>query len=79
MQYILMICLLEPHLNHDTFDNDNLRIPGYELIRIDHLLNQKRGGIYLYISQRFSPSKSKQYQLFEGIFKFQSECIWETV
>ena len=34
---------------------------------------------YLYISQRFSPNKSKQYKLFEGMFKFQSACIWETV
>ena len=32
--------------------------------------NQKQ---YFYISKRFSP-KSKQCYLFEGIFKFQSEC-----
>ena len=37
------------HLNHDTLsDNDNLRIPGYELIRVDHPSNQKRGGICIY-------------------------------
>ena len=30
----------------------------------------------MYISQRFSTNKSKQYKLFEGMFKFQSECIW---
>ena len=55
-------------------------IPRYELIRVDHRSNQKRGGIYcLYLSQRFSPNKSKQYKLFEGMPKFQSEHIWETV
>ena len=34
---------------------------------------------YLYISQRCSPYKNKQYKLFEGMFKFQPECLWETV
>ena len=32
----------------------------------------------MYISQRFSSSKSKQYKLLEGMFKFQPECIWKT-
>ena len=37
------------YLNHDAFFNDeNLRIPGYRLIRIDHPSNQKRGGICIY-------------------------------
>ena len=43
------ICLWETYLNHDTLsDNDNLKIPGYELIRVDHPSNQKRGGICIY-------------------------------
>ena len=33
----------------------------------------------LYISQKFSPGKSKQCQLFEKMFKFQSMCILETM
>ena len=66
-----MICLSETYHNHDTLsDNDNLKTPGYKLIRVDHPSNQKRGGIC--ISQRFSPNKSKQCKLFEGMFKFQS-------
>ena len=37
------------YLNHDIlFDDDNLRIPGYKLIRVDHPLDQKRGGICIY-------------------------------
>ena len=44
-----LICLSETYLNHDTLsDNDNLKIPGYELIRVDHPSNQKRGGICIY-------------------------------
>ena len=31
------------------------------------------------MSRRFSPNKSKQCKLFEGMFKFQSECKWETM
>ena len=43
------ICLSETYLNQDTlFDDDNLRIPGYELISVDHPSNQKRGGICIY-------------------------------
>ena len=44
-----IICLSETYLNHDTLsDNDNLKIPGYELIRVDHPSNQKQGGICIY-------------------------------
>ena len=65
------ICLSETYLNRETlFGNDNLRIAGYELIRVDHPSNQKQG---------FSPNKSKQSKLIEGKFKFQCECRWERV
>ena len=41
-----IICLSETDLNQDTLsENENLKIPGYELIRVDHPSNQKRGGI----------------------------------
>ena len=43
------MCLSETYLNHDTlFVNDNLWIPGYKLIMVDHPSNQKRGGICIY-------------------------------
>ena len=36
-------------ISHDTLsDNDNLWIPSYELIRVDHQSNKKRGGICIY-------------------------------
>ena len=49
MQYIIMIITIHNYLNHDTLtDSDNLIIPGYELIRVDHPSNQKQGGICIY-------------------------------
>ena len=47
--YYNIICLSETCLNHDTLSgNDNLKIPGYELIRVNQPSNQKRGGICIY-------------------------------
>ena len=44
-----IICLSETYLNHDRLsDSDNLKISGYELIRVYHPSNQKRGGICIY-------------------------------
>ena len=44
-----IICLSETYLNHDILsDSGNLKIPGYELIRVDHPSNEKRGGICIY-------------------------------
>ena len=44
-----MICLSETYLNYDTLsDNENLKILGYKLIRVDHSSNQKRGGTCMY-------------------------------
>ena len=44
-----IICLSETYLNSETLSNDeNLNIPGYNLIRADHLSNTKRGGVCIY-------------------------------
>ena len=44
-----LICLSENFLKYDMLsDNDNLKIPGYDLIRTDLPSNQKRGGICIY-------------------------------
>ena len=44
-----IICLSGNYLNHDTLsENDNLKIPDYKLIRVDHPSYQKRGGICIY-------------------------------
>ena len=62
-----MICLSETYLNYDTLsDNENLKILGYKLIRVDHSSNQKRGGTCMY-HKDFLPIKVK---LFEGMFRF---------
>ena len=43
------ICPSETYLYYVTLSgNYNLRIPGYELIGVDHPSNQRRGGIYIY-------------------------------
>ena len=36
-----IMCLSKTYLNHNTSDSDNLKITGYELIRVDHPSNQK--------------------------------------
>ena len=52
-----IICLSETYLNRDTLsNNDNLRIPGYELIWVDHLSNKKRGDTCIY-DKDFLPIK----------------------
>ena len=51
------ICLSETYLNHGTLSkNYNLKIPGYELIRVDHPPNKKRGGTCIYYKE-FLPIK----------------------
>ena len=69
MQYIIMIYLPETYLNHDTLsDSDNLKIPGYELIRADHPSNQKRGGICIY-DKDFLPIKVNNVSCLMECFK----------
>ena len=44
-----IICISETYLNSSTSpDYNNLKISGYNLIRSDHLSNNKRGGICIY-------------------------------
>lgn len=64
-----MICLLETYLNHDTLPDDgNLWIPGNKLVRLDYPSDQQGGSICIY----------HMSVMFEGMYKFQSECKWET-
>ena len=47
-----IILLSETCLNSETLSNDeNLNIPGYNLIRADHLSNTKRGGVCIYLKE----------------------------
>ena len=44
-----IICLSETYLNSETSpDDDNLEIPGYNIIRKDQPSNTKRGGVCAY-------------------------------
>ena len=44
-----IICLPETYLDSTIqSDNDNLEIPGYNLVRSDHPSNNKRGGVCIY-------------------------------
>ena len=44
-----IICLSETYLNSETSpDDDNLEIPGYNIIRKDHPSNTKRGEVCVY-------------------------------
>ena len=44
-----VICPSETYLNPETSpDDDNLEIPGYNIIRKDHPSNTKRGGVCVY-------------------------------
>ena len=47
-----IICLSEMYLNSKTLSNDeNLNVPGYNLIRTDHLSNTNRGGVCIYFKE----------------------------
>ena len=44
-----IICLSETYLNSSIpYDNDNLEIPGYNLIRAHHPSENKRGDVCIY-------------------------------
>ena len=44
-----ILCLSETFLNSDiSCDDNNLQLPGFDLIRIDHASNTKRGGACIY-------------------------------
>ena len=44
-----VICISETFLNFDTaFDDDNLKIEGYNIVRSDHPSNSRRGGVCMY-------------------------------
>ena len=47
-----IVCLSETCLNSETLSNtENLNVPGYNLIRADHLSNTKRGGVRIYFKE----------------------------
>ena len=52
-----ILCLSETFLNSDfSCDDNNLQLPGFDLIRADHPSNTKRGGVCIY-HRNFLPLK----------------------
>ena len=71
------VCLSETHLNHDALsDNDNLKIPCYELIRFDHPAIQKRGGTCLY-HKDFLPIKVNNISCLKELLNFSLSLYGE--
>ena len=65
-----IICPSETYLNHDTlFNNNNFRIPGYKLIRVDHQSNQKQVGTCNYYKD-FLPIKVNNVCYLKECFNF---------
>ena len=63
-----IICLSETYLNSETSpDDDNLEMPGYNIIRKDHQSNTKRGGVCVYYKHKL-PFKIIN-------IKYLQECI----
>ena len=51
-----IVCLSETYLESDfPFDDDNLGIPGYIMVRADHPANSKRGGACMYYKKNCLP------------------------
>ena len=52
-----ILCLSETFLNSDiSWDDNNFQLPGFDLIRAEHLSNTKRGGVCIYY-RNFLPLK----------------------
>ena len=72
-----IICLSETYLNHDTLsDNEDLKIPGYELIRADQPSNQKPGGICIY-HKDFLPIKVNNVSCLKECLNFSLSVHWK--
>ena len=64
----VITCLSETYPNSSIkLDDNNLEIPRYNLIRYDHLSNNKRGGVCIY--QKTSlPSRVIEYVFWRNIY-----------
>ena len=52
MQKFDIICISESNLNSDTsLNDDNLNIPGSSMCRVDHLSENRRGGVCIYYKE----------------------------
>ena len=66
-----IICLSETYLNSSISpDNDNLELPGYDLVRTDNPTNTKRGGVCIYYHNSL-PLKVIDIQLLNECINFE--------
>ena len=67
-----IICLLEVYLHHDRFFNDdNLRIAGFKLIRVEYPSSEKRDAVCIYHKGRL-PIKVINVSYFNNLRNFNS-------
>ena len=64
------ICISEAYFDSsaDSDEDDDLRINGYKLIRTDHHLNTKRGGVSIYYRQSLVVKMINIFYLQECLF-----------
>ena len=74
----IILCLSETYLNSEIpFDDENLEIPGYNLVRDDHPSNSKHGGVGVYYKSSLPFKVIKVKYLQESIsfeFKIGGKC-----
>ena len=58
-----VLCLSETYLHsYNLFDDENFNLPGYNIVRDDHLSNTKQGGVWTYFKNSL-PLKVLDIQL----------------
>ena len=66
-----IICLSETYLDSSiSSENDNLELPGYNLVRANHPTNTKRGGVCIYYHNSL-PLKVIDIQLLNECINFE--------
>ena len=70
-----IICLSETYLDSSIpSDDDNLELPGYNLVRADNPTNTKRGGVCIYYHHSL-PLKVIDIQFLNEYINFEIELV----
>ena len=65
------VCLSETYLDSSNLSNDdNFNLPGYNVVRADHLSNTKKGGVCIYLKNSL-PLKVLDIQLLQECINFE--------
>ena len=71
-----IICLSETYFDSSiSFDDMNLEISGYKLIRSDHPSNSKRGGVGIYYNKNFLPLRVCDISLLDEYINFELKIV----